>query len=104
MRMDRLKQYEELLKDRKEYLYAIEEAEKEQTFEQDTRLYLRTMAPVLTEFAGWVLEQAVSAGKKRLYFRSRRSVRCRLNADTFMFPGTRSGFRCIILIRRTALT
>lgn len=69
--MDRLKQYEELLKDRKEYLYAIEEAEKEQTFEQDTRLYLRTMAPVLTEFAGWVLEQAVSAGKKRLYFLSR---------------------------------
>lgn len=35
------------------------------------KIYLHGFVPAIMEFAGWVLEEAVRAGKKRLYFLSR---------------------------------
>lgn len=80
---DRFQVYQRILNKRPEYLNAIRKTEealmpKEAMgtgealeLELDTRLYLYTMAPALTEFVNWVLDEAVQSGKKRLYFLSR---------------------------------
>lgn len=68
---DRFHAYQRILEKRPEYLTAIRRTEEALEPELDTRLYLYTMAPVLTEYVNWVLDEAVQSGKKRLYFLSR---------------------------------
>lgn len=46
----------------------------------DSRLYLMVFAPILVEFVSWVMEQALAAGKNRLYFLSRDGYQMYLTA------------------------
>ncbi len=74
----RLEAYRRVLARHPGYLEAAMQAEeslrkasREGELPTDTRLYLYAMAPALSEFVGWVLEEAVKAGKRKLYFLSR---------------------------------
>ena len=77
---DRFQLYQRILGERPEYLTAIRKTEESIRPEFDTRLYLYTMAPALTEFVNWVLDEAVRTGKKRLYFLSRDGYQMYLTA------------------------
>lgn len=68
---NRLAQYAGILKRYPVYADAIAKVLAAERPDTAASLYLYVMAPVLTEFIGWVLHEAARAGKKRLYFLSR---------------------------------
>lgn len=68
----RLQIYRRLIGNNPALLSAIDQIVSENAdLPQDELLYLHTMAPVIMEFAEWVLQQAVRHGKERLYFLAR---------------------------------
>lgn len=68
----RIKQYNDLLAGENSfYIAAVGRAEDKIRLSPGTELYLRGFVPAIMEFAGWVLDEAVKSGKKRLYFLSR---------------------------------
>lgn len=71
MEEDRFQIYKKALEEQPDCAAAVREAEARGNLPFYARLYLHTFAPVIVKFAGWVLEEAVKTGKKRLYFLSR---------------------------------
>ena len=67
----RLRAYARLLREDSPCGRAVRQTERAARLSVDTRLYLYGFVPAIMEFAGWVLEEAVRSGRKRLYFLSR---------------------------------
>ncbi|MBD5509693.1 MAG: hypothetical protein HDR08_00300 [Lachnospiraceae bacterium] len=71
MKEDRFQIYKKALEEQPDCAAAVRGAEAQENLPFYARLYLHTFAPVIVKFAGWVLDEAVRTGKKRLYFLSR---------------------------------
>ena len=70
--IERLKQYADILtEENPSYVTAVRRTEDEMELSPGAGLYLYGFVPAIMEFAGWVLEEAVRSGRKRLYFLSR---------------------------------
>lgn len=70
--IERLKRYADILtEENPSYVTAVRRTEDEMELSPGAGLYLYGFVPAIMEFAGWVLEEAVRSGRKRLYFLSR---------------------------------
>lgn len=77
----RFKLYEDILTEMPGCRSAVQRLKEEDSLSADTRLYLYTFVPAILEFVNWTLEQAVRAGKHRLYFLSRDGYQMYLTAQ-----------------------
>ena len=68
---ERLNIYMSLLEEKPLYADTIRLTAEKMDLSLQDKLYLCSFAPPIMEFAGWVLNEAVKSGKKRLYFLSR---------------------------------
>ncbi len=71
MKEDRFQIYKKALEEQPDCAAAVRGAEAQANLSLYARLYLHTFAPVIVQFAGWVLDEAAGTGKKRLYFLGR---------------------------------
>lgn len=71
MEEERFRVYKKALEEQPDCAFAVKRVETQENLPVYARLYLHTFAPVIVKFAGWVLDETVKDGKKRLYFLSR---------------------------------
>lgn len=69
----RLKNYRAILQKSQAHSVALDNCRKRsaKTWSEYDEIFLHVFAPVLTEYVEWILQEAVQAGKRRLYFLAR---------------------------------